>query len=142
MYSSSICSSVPSILRNSRYRRDQRQLEEEEEMWFNEDDDFDDGEAVVPAANDILSKKLDSDIESIGKMIDKKQDGNSPKLINNSNKSGNILNNNLSNNATGGSPPSPTSGDALVDYEGDSDEEEEEESGDVLSPSPKRARLT
>lgn len=143
---------VPSILRNSRYRRDQRQLEEEEEMWFNEDDDFDDGEAVVPAANDILSKKLDSDIDSIGKIIDKKQEGNSPKLINNSsNKSGNILNNNLSNNATGGSPPSPTSGDvksttlfkkALVDYEGDSDEEEEEEGGDVLSPSPKRARLT
>lgn len=69
MYSSSICSSVPSILRNSRYRRDQRQLEEEEEMWFNEDDDFDDGEAVVPAANDILSKKLDSDIDSIGLWI-------------------------------------------------------------------------
>ena len=40
-------------------------------------------------------------------MIDKKQEGNSPKLISNSNKSGNILN----NNATGGSPPSPTSGD-------------------------------
>lgn len=143
--------SVPSILRNSRYRRDQRQLEEEEEMWFNEDDDFDDGEAVVPAANDILSKKLDSDIDSIGKMIDKKQDGNSPKLMNSSSKTGNILNNNLSNNATGGSPPSPTAGDvksttlfkkALVDYEGDSDEEEEEEGGDVLSPSPKRARLT
>lgn len=69
MYSSSICSSVPSILRNSRYRRDQRQLEEEEEMWFNEDDDFDDGEAVVPAANDILSKKLDSDIDSIGMWV-------------------------------------------------------------------------
>jgi hypothetical protein len=29
-----------------------------------------------------------------------------------------------------------------VDYEGDSDEEEEEDSGDVLSPSPKRVRLT
>ncbi|XP_066596850.1 serine/threonine-protein phosphatase 4 regulatory subunit 3 [Prorops nasuta] len=42
--------SVPSILRNSRYRRDQRQLEEEEEMWFNEEEDFDEGEAVVPAA--------------------------------------------------------------------------------------------
>lgn len=69
MYSSSICSSVPSILRNSRYRRDQRQLEEEEEMWFNEDDDFDDGEAVVPAASDILSKKLDSDIDSIGMWV-------------------------------------------------------------------------
>ncbi|XP_044728570.1 serine/threonine-protein phosphatase 4 regulatory subunit 3A isoform X2 [Chrysoperla carnea] len=43
--------SVPSILRSGRYRRDQRQLEEEEEMWFNEDEDFEDGEAVVPAAN-------------------------------------------------------------------------------------------
>jgi hypothetical protein len=35
-------------------------------MWFNEDDDFDDGEAVVPAANDILGKKLESDMDSIG----------------------------------------------------------------------------
>ena len=32
-----------SILRNnSRYRRDQRQLDEEEEIWFNEDEDFTD----------------------------------------------------------------------------------------------------
>jgi hypothetical protein len=31
---------------------------------------------------------------------------------------------------------------ALVDYEGDSDEKKEEEGGDVLSPSLKRARLT
>jgi hypothetical protein len=38
-------------------------------MWFNEDDDFDDGEAVVPAASDILSKKLDSDIDSIGMWV-------------------------------------------------------------------------
>lgn len=30
------------MIRNIRYRRDQRQLEEEEEMWFNEDDDFPD----------------------------------------------------------------------------------------------------
>lgn len=28
------------MIRNIRYRRDQRQLEEEEEMWFNEEDDF------------------------------------------------------------------------------------------------------
>lgn len=33
------------MIRNIRYRRDQRQLEEEEEMWFNEEDDFTD---VVP----------------------------------------------------------------------------------------------
>ncbi|XP_046402598.1 serine/threonine-protein phosphatase 4 regulatory subunit 3 isoform X1 [Ischnura elegans] len=150
---SSICSSVPSILRNSRYRRDQRQLEEEEEMWFNEDDDFDDGEAM-PASNDILGKKqMESDLDTIGKIIDKKADNNSPKMLNNTNKSG-MLNNNLTSNSAANSPPSP-GGDvkltlykkALVDYEGDSDEEEEEEDeeeedGEVLTPSPKRARLT
>ncbi|XP_063216283.1 serine/threonine-protein phosphatase 4 regulatory subunit 3 [Bacillus rossius redtenbacheri] len=135
--------SVPSILRNSRYRREQRQLEEEEEMWFNDDDDFDDTETVVPATNDILAKKLDSDLDSIGKIIDKKTDVSGAKLLSGG-KPGNLLN----NNPTGG-PTSPTPGDksatlfkkALVDYEGDSDEEEEEES-DGLTPSPKRARLT
>lgn len=70
---------MPSMLRNnSRFRRDQRQLTEEEEMWFNEEDDFED----VPA-----DSKLDSMGElsslvtfatrlisavSLGKMIDKK----------------------------------------------------------------------
>nr|CAD7256271.1 unnamed protein product [Timema shepardi] len=139
--------SVPSILRNSRYRRDQRQLEEEEEMWFNEDDDFDDGEAVVPAANDLLAKKLDSDLASIGKIMDKKVETHSPKLLNSNSKAGGGL---LNNNATAGSPPSPMQGDksstlfkkALVDYEGDSDEEEDDEGNDSLAPSPKRARLT
>lgn len=146
---SSICSSVPSILRNSRYRRDQRQLEEEEEMWFNEDDDSDE---VIPFPNEIIGKKMDTDLESIGKMIDsKKTEGsNHPKLVNNTRTSG-ILN----NNATGGSPLSPNSNTnsntsdsktnslfkkGLVDYEGDSDEEEEE--GSELSPSAKRARVT
>jgi len=35
---------VPTILRqaNSRFRRDDRQLDEDEEMWFNDDEDFDD----------------------------------------------------------------------------------------------------
>ena len=60
---SSICSSVPSILRNSRYRRDQRQLDEEEEMWFNEDDDA--GE-VVPFSSEIITKKMDTELDSIG----------------------------------------------------------------------------
>ena len=72
---------MPSILRNSRYRRDQRQLEEEEEMWFNEEDDFDDGEAVVPAANDILSKKLESDIDSIGNFTYLSMPGGMPHSI-------------------------------------------------------------
>ncbi|XP_055716066.1 serine/threonine-protein phosphatase 4 regulatory subunit 3 isoform X2 [Phlebotomus papatasi] len=36
-----ILDSIP-MIRNIRHRRDQRQLEEEEEIWFNEDDDFSD----------------------------------------------------------------------------------------------------
>ncbi len=60
--------SVPSIMRASRYRRDQRQLDEEEEMWFNEDDDFDEGEAVVPATNSsLINKKLNNELDAIGK---------------------------------------------------------------------------
>lgn len=31
---------LPIIRSGGRFRRDQRQMEEEEEMWFNEEDDF------------------------------------------------------------------------------------------------------
>jgi hypothetical protein len=50
---------MPSILRNtsSRFRRDQRQPPEEEEMWFNEDEDFED----VPTDTKI-TPDLDSSI--------------------------------------------------------------------------------
>lgn len=34
------------MIRNIRYRRDQRQMEEEEELWFSEEEDYTD---VVPA---------------------------------------------------------------------------------------------
>lgn len=33
-------STLPIIRSGGRFRRDQRQMEEEEEMWFNEEDDF------------------------------------------------------------------------------------------------------
>lgn len=69
--------SVPSILRTSRYRRDQRQLDEEEEMWFNEDDDFEDSEAVMPsAAEELLStsnKKMGSSGSEDWKTMDGKK---------------------------------------------------------------------
>lgn len=74
---------MPSILRNSRYRREQRQIDEEEEMWFNEDDDFD--ETVIPTTNDVIgnTKKLDPELDSIGKIIDaKKPEPNHTKLVN------------------------------------------------------------
>ncbi|XP_021946335.1 serine/threonine-protein phosphatase 4 regulatory subunit 3A isoform X4 [Folsomia candida] len=71
--------SVPALLRNNRYRRDPRQLEEEEEMWFNDDDDMEDGDGVVPASNspEVLGRTkadADSQLESIGKLLDKKVD--------------------------------------------------------------------
>lgn len=41
-----LLASVPSLLRTPRFRRDPRQLEEEEEIWFNsEDDDAEDNGA-------------------------------------------------------------------------------------------------
>lgn len=52
---------MPSILRNSsRYRRDQRQPPEEEEMWFNEEDDFEDvpADKISPDLDNSISKKL------------------------------------------------------------------------------------
>ncbi|XP_014255076.1 serine/threonine-protein phosphatase 4 regulatory subunit 3 isoform X2 [Cimex lectularius] len=138
--------SVPSILRNNMLWREPRQLDEEEEMWFNEDDDFDEGEAVVPAASNIINKKATQEIDSIGKTLDKKNEGSSGKTFTNSGKS--LINNNLNLNSA---PLSPVQSDAkctalfkkgLVDYEGDSDEEEEE-SSDLLSPSkrPSHRRL-
>lgn len=61
--------SVPSILRTGRLRREPRQLDEEEEMWFNEDEDFDEGEAVVPAAaSNIITKKI-HEIDSLGNFL-------------------------------------------------------------------------
>lgn len=48
---------MPSILR--RYRRDQRQLDVDEELWFNEEDDFDDvpaGKLTTPDLDNSLGK--------------------------------------------------------------------------------------
>lgn len=54
MLSNKIFFRMPSILRNnSRYRRDQRQPAEEEEMWFNEEDDFEDVPADTKIAPDL-----------------------------------------------------------------------------------------
>ncbi|XP_018915811.1 serine/threonine-protein phosphatase 4 regulatory subunit 3 isoform X2 [Bemisia tabaci] len=140
--------SIDSVLRNSRFRRDQRQLEEEEEMWFNEEDEFEEGEAVVPAnasiASNIIAKKISSELDSLGKPVgDRKNEGCSGGKAVGAKAS--LMNNNLSSSG----PLSPTSTDnkcaalfnkALVDYEGDSDEEEEEV-GQLLSPH-KRPRFS
>jgi hypothetical protein len=66
-------SSVGSILRQSRFRRDPRQMDEDEEMWFNEDEDDYDSNAetkvkdcyvalkACPAQNGPADKKAASE---------------------------------------------------------------------------------
>lgn len=64
--------SMRSILRNHRFRRDARTLEDEEEMWFNTDeDDLEDGEAVVRPSDKI---KTEEDLmEPISKFMERKK---------------------------------------------------------------------
>ncbi|UYV82747.1 SMEK2 [Cordylochernes scorpioides] len=60
--------SVASLLRNnSRFRRDPRQMDEDEEMWFNDEDE--DGDVAV----DVLGKKLEDEFEHFEKILDKRQ---------------------------------------------------------------------
>lgn len=64
--------SMRSILRNHRFRRDARTLDDEEEMWFNTDeDDLEDGETVV-----LPSDKMKSEedlMEPISKFMERKK---------------------------------------------------------------------
>ncbi|XP_015686865.1 serine/threonine-protein phosphatase 4 regulatory subunit 3B [Protobothrops mucrosquamatus] len=62
--------SVPSILRSNRFRRDARTLEEDEEMWFNEDEE-EEGEAIVPPVE--KSKSEDDFPESYEKFMETKK---------------------------------------------------------------------
>ncbi|MEE6494344.1 hypothetical protein FKM82_017104 [Ascaphus truei] len=64
--------SMRSILRNHRYRRDARSLEDEEEMWFNTDeDDLEDGDPVVLPSE---KRKIDEDLmDPISKFMERKK---------------------------------------------------------------------
>nr|DBA27032.1 TPA: hypothetical protein GDO54_011214 [Pyxicephalus adspersus] len=62
--------SVPSILRSNRFRRDARALDEDEELWFNEDED-EEGEAVVPPVE--KSKAEDDFPDSYEKFMETKK---------------------------------------------------------------------
>nr|XP_034966831.1 serine/threonine-protein phosphatase 4 regulatory subunit 3B isoform X1 [Zootoca vivipara] len=62
--------SVPSILRSNRFRRDARTLEDDEEMWFNEDEE-EEGEAVVPPVE--KSKTEDDFPDSYEKFMETKK---------------------------------------------------------------------
>uniref|UniRef100_A0A3Q3DH33 Serine/threonine-protein phosphatase 4 regulatory subunit 3 n=1 Tax=Hippocampus comes TaxID=109280 RepID=A0A3Q3DH33_HIPCM len=64
--------SMRSILRNHRFRRDARTLEDEEEMWFNTDEeDLEDGEAVVRPSEKM--KGEEDLMEPISKFMERKK---------------------------------------------------------------------
>ncbi|KAK3093571.1 hypothetical protein FSP39_017545 [Pinctada imbricata] len=106
-----------SLLQNNRFRRDARTLEEEEEMWFEQDDDVDDSEPIVPM-NDVPKSKLDADLDQINRFLESKKvreasdsRDSPPRIINKSIsialKTGTL--NNSPVNSPHGSPGSPGS---------------------------------
>nr|XP_006812197.1 PREDICTED: serine/threonine-protein phosphatase 4 regulatory subunit 3A isoform X4 [Saccoglossus kowalevskii] len=151
------------ILHNSRFRRDPRSLEEEEEIWFEQEDEPEDGEAIVPVA-DMLKNKMEADLDHISKIIDGKKGHNdldNKDVYSNTTSSTRPSNPLVNSNRTSSppatpiptkvaSPPSPgltpnsitrkTGIVGLVDYpDEDSDEDEND---DDNSPPSKRVRLT
>ncbi|VDI30748.1 serine/threonine-protein phosphatase 4 regulatory subunit 3A-like isoform X1 [Mytilus edulis] len=109
-----------SVLRNHRYRRDARTLEEEEEMWFDEDDETEDLDSMVPVS-DVLRSSLDADFDHINRYIgsrkvNKDQSRESPpRLFNNRSTCINInLRNNSPNTSPVGSPATSPTGSPTI----------------------------
>ena len=64
--------SVPSILRNnhSRFRREARTLEEEEEMWFDQEDEIEEADRVMPVS-EMFMGRLGTDLDQINKFLER-----------------------------------------------------------------------
>ncbi|XP_033734679.1 serine/threonine-protein phosphatase 4 regulatory subunit 3A-like isoform X2 [Pecten maximus] len=123
---------TPSLLRNNRYRRDARTMDEEEEMWFDQDEETDDGDCTVHMSDLFKSKfpncvvtverePVDAEFDPINRKV-KEQPADlrdsPPRLLN---KSSPTININLragtgspeaSPNSPPGSPGSPGSPDS------------------------------
>uniref|UniRef100_A0A671QUF2 Serine/threonine-protein phosphatase 4 regulatory subunit 3 n=1 Tax=Sinocyclocheilus anshuiensis TaxID=1608454 RepID=A0A671QUF2_9TELE len=138
--------SMRSILRNHRFRRDARTLEDEEEMWFNTDEeDLEDGEAVVPPSDKM---KSDEDLmDPISKFMERKKCTLLLHAGGNYADSNNVLNvlsyrlltfDGISLLFQGGLV-------GLVDYPDDDEEDEDEEDADSKEESPplsKKSKLS
>lgn len=59
------------MVRNNRFRRDARAPDEDEEMWFSQDDENDDDSS--PQVLEILKNKLDSDLDRIHRLWENKK---------------------------------------------------------------------
>ena len=66
--------SVPSILRNNRFRRDARSMEEEEEMYFEAEEDLDDDDTMLPMSEMLKPKFADNEFDQIkNKMLESRK---------------------------------------------------------------------
>lgn len=74
---------MPTFNKKNQLWIDSRTLEEEEERWFDQEDEVDDGETLVPM-NDVLKSKLDSDFDQINRFMENRK-GQIDWLANNSN---------------------------------------------------------
>lgn len=118
---------VPSLLR-TRYRREARAPDDEEEMWFNDDDELED-DAPLDAAPAHAHHALDA----IGKIVEKKvcastEGANGPSRV-------------LLSTAPSKPAQAHTDVQGLVDYDGDSDEEEDTSAAAAEEREAKRPRL-
>lgn len=73
---------MPTFNKKNQLWIDSRTLEEEEERWFDQEDEVDDGETLVPM-NDVLKSKLDSDFDQINRFMENRK-GQIDWLANNS----------------------------------------------------------
>ncbi|XP_055926132.1 serine/threonine-protein phosphatase 4 regulatory subunit 3-like isoform X2 [Argiope bruennichi] len=143
---------VSLIMRNSRYRRDPRQLEEDEEMWFNDDDEIEDEEPINE------NKDLDDEFDQIGlgKILDKRaREAEGKENVKNVplRSFSPVMNNRRSNSPSSITPPaSPTvevktpqltRKGGLVDYpDEDSEEEDDDDEETNSTPPTKRLRVS
>ncbi|XP_049877458.1 serine/threonine-protein phosphatase 4 regulatory subunit 3 isoform X2 [Pectinophora gossypiella] len=131
---------VPSLLR-TRYRREARTPDDEEEMWFNDDDELED-DAPLDAAQPHPHPHPHAHhaLDAIGKIVEKKV-CSTPETVNGPSR---VM-------LTSTSPSKPTHTDVqvssprllnkgLVDYDGDSDEEEETAGGATSSNEERDAK--
>lgn len=138
---------MTTIHRTGRQHQEPRQMDQDEEIWFNEEDSFEDatGESSPPHAMSPTQGSNVITFESIGKSLSEKSKspervtGNGHSLFNSSNNNNNskassppVLNSSpppsppsQESDARCSSPPELFEKKALVDYEEDSEEEED-----------------
>ncbi|GIY68475.1 hypothetical protein CDAR_112153 [Caerostris darwini] len=142
---------VSLIMRNSRYRRDPRQLDEDEEMWFNNEDEIEDDDSVDE------HKDLDDEFDQIGlgKILDKRardSEGKENVKIVPLRPFSPVMNNRRSNSPSTITPPSSptvevkspqlTRKGGLVDYPDEDSEEDEDDEETNSAPPSKRLRVS